>query len=68
MAADGAFQGRILVIDDDPTVRRTVAEMLRRSGYEPLQAATHEEALSSLGRPDAVPPSSPPGSYGFRRR
>jgi putative nucleotidyltransferase with HDIG domain len=45
---NGVPGGRILVIDDDSTVRGTVAEMLRRSGYEPLQASTHEQALSLL--------------------
>lgn len=48
MAENGVPGGRILVIDDDATVRGTVAEMLRRSGYEPREAATHEQALALL--------------------
>jgi putative nucleotidyltransferase with HDIG domain len=39
---------RILVIDDDELVRRTVAEMLASCGYEPVQAATPDQALALL--------------------
>jgi putative nucleotidyltransferase with HDIG domain len=43
--------GPILVIDDDPIVRTTVVEMLERSGFTPLEAATHEDALAHLDDP-----------------
>jgi cyclic di-GMP phosphodiesterase len=52
-AGDGSEAGaaglpRILVVDDDPIVRTTVVEMLARSGFVPLEAATHDEALGLL--------------------
>jgi putative two-component system response regulator len=47
-SSEGAPRGRILVIDDDAIVRCTVAEMLARTGYEPVEMATHEAALRHL--------------------
>ena len=46
----------VLVVDDDPTIRSTLAEALHQWGYESLQAATLAEALAivSRERPDAV--------------
>ena len=35
----------ILVVDDDPTVRNLVSDLLRDAGYDPLPAADGEEAL-----------------------
>jgi putative nucleotidyltransferase with HDIG domain len=49
--AGAAGPPRILVIDDDPIVRTTVVEMLARSGFTPLEATTHVEALGLLDDP-----------------
>jgi two-component system cell cycle sensor histidine kinase/response regulator CckA len=38
--------GRILVVDDEPTVRDIARKMLSRNGYEVIQAASGEEALA----------------------
>ena len=40
----------ILVVDDEPRIREILAAYLRRDGYEPLLAATGEDALDLLGR------------------
>lgn len=39
---------RILLVEDEPPVRTVIAEMLRRSGYEVLDAAGAVEALELL--------------------
>ena len=36
---------RILIVDDDPTVRRLVATLLERAGYETVEAGSGEEGL-----------------------
>ena len=36
---------RILAVDDEPSVLRIHAELLRSNGYEVWEAATGEEAL-----------------------
>jgi DNA-binding NtrC family response regulator len=50
--------GRVLVVDDEPLVRWSIAETLRGSGYEITEAADAESAVRTLfeaGRgPDAV--------------
>ena len=38
----------ILLVDDDPSVRKIVADMLERSGYGALAAADGESALAAL--------------------
>jgi two-component system KDP operon response regulator KdpE len=47
---------RVLVVDDEPAIVRTVAANLRARGYEVLTAATGEAALSSveLHQPDCI--------------
>ena len=43
----------ILLVDDDDDVRETSADMLEELGYQVVQAASGEEALSMLdSRPD----------------
>ena len=37
---------RILVIDDEPTVRGMVARILRKAGYDPVEAADGEEGVA----------------------
>jgi CheY-like chemotaxis protein len=51
-----AGRGSVLVADDDPAVRRLVAETLRGEGAELREAADGEEALREIRdrKPDAV--------------
>ncbi len=42
--------GRILVADDDEAIRSVLSRLLRREGYEPLQARDGEEALGVVRR------------------
>jgi DNA-binding response OmpR family regulator len=41
-------KGRILVVDDEPTIRVSLGETLARAGYAVLTAASGEEALALL--------------------
>jgi nitrogen-specific signal transduction histidine kinase len=43
----------ILVVDDEPDVRSNVAELLRETGYEVLEAADADTALDLLSRDEA---------------
>jgi two-component system response regulator MprA len=47
---------RILVVDDEPQLRRALERALKLEGYEVEQAADGDEALSAVGgrRPDAI--------------
>jgi len=47
-ANDLGGSGTILVVDDEPSVRDVAHQMLSRSGYKVLQAASGEEALASF--------------------
>lgn len=38
----------ILIVDDDPVVRRSLGMLLKRAGYTPDEAATPEEALAKV--------------------
>ena len=40
--------GSILVVDDEPDVRRVVGLILKRAGYEVLEAADGEQAIETL--------------------
>lgn len=40
--------GRVLVVDDAPTLRRVACRVLRRAGYIPLEAASAADALAIL--------------------
>ena len=42
------YMKKILVLEDEPSIRSFVVINLRRSGYEPIEAATGEEALEML--------------------
>lgn len=43
-------QGSILVVDDEPSVRRVVRRYLERSGFSVLDAASGKEALEIFHR------------------
>jgi CheY-like chemotaxis protein len=48
---------RILVVDDDPDIRETLAELLREEGYAVISASHGREALCALElepRPDLI--------------
>jgi signal transduction histidine kinase/CheY-like chemotaxis protein len=52
-SSDLRGQGRILVIDDDPTVIRIVHRMLTRMGYDVETRSSGEEGLVELGQDSA---------------
>lgn len=45
MITSGDYRPIILVIDDEPTIRKMVCRLLDRAGYQVRAAATPEEAL-----------------------
>jgi two-component system, OmpR family, response regulator MprA len=55
-AAIGSVVVRILVVDDDPAVRRSIDRALRLEGYEVVAVSSGGEALGALAQtpPDAV--------------
>ena len=48
--------GRVLIVDDDPEVRRVLARMLQPEGYEVYEAGDGEEGLAQaeVHRPDVI--------------
>lgn len=56
LASDKDEKQRILVVDDDPTVRTLLSEHLKTLGYEVATAANGEEALALCAqrRPDLM--------------
>ena len=44
--------GRVLVVDDETNMRRTLADILRNEGYEVATAATGEEAVQRCSEAD----------------
>ena len=52
----GPAAGRILVVDDEPQIRRVMRTALTAHGYEAYEARTGEEALDSLrdSNPDLI--------------
>jgi DNA-binding NtrC family response regulator len=44
--------GKVLVVDDDPSVRETIRLILQRAGYEVLTAANGEEATAIMQQDD----------------
>ncbi len=44
--------GVVLLVDDDPLVRRATARMVKRSGFTVVEAETGREALEIAGQPD----------------
>jgi two-component system, OmpR family, KDP operon response regulator KdpE len=49
-----AARAKLLLVEDDPAIRRLVRAALDRAGYEPIEAANAREALSlaDTARPD----------------
>jgi EAL domain-containing protein (putative c-di-GMP-specific phosphodiesterase class I)/ActR/RegA family two-component response regulator len=47
--AEDAYQARVLLVDDDASVRRDYARALRRAGWEVDTAQDGREAIASLG-------------------
>lgn len=57
MPGEGSGQrGRVLVVDDEPTIGDVVSRYLERAGYHTALAVTGKDALSSVAaeRPDVV--------------
>ena len=49
--ADPAFQGaRILVVDDEAGIRRTLTQLFTRMGYHATEASSGQEALEQIAR------------------
>jgi two-component system, NtrC family, response regulator AtoC len=46
-----AASARILVADDEPNLRRVLVAILRREGYDVVQAADGADAIDALGQP-----------------
>ena len=42
------FMGRVLIVDDDEHVRKTVGSVLKQGGYEVIEAADGEEAIAMI--------------------
>jgi DNA-binding response OmpR family regulator len=67
--AQGSLQ-RILVVDDDPAIRRLLRDKLDASGYEVWTAASGNEALEVIGRRGmphlAIVDINMPGMNGLR--
>ena len=45
-------QGRILVVDDEAQIRKPIGLMLKKEGYEVVEAADGEEAIEMIGAGD----------------
>ncbi len=56
MRAETRWMARVLVVEDEPEVRRACAEIVRDLGYTPLVATDGVEAVRAFDRyhPDAV--------------
>ena len=48
LVAPSAPARRVLIVDDEPEVRRVLARLLTRDGYHVVEAATADEALALL--------------------
>src|ERR687893_1140440 len=45
-------QGRILVVDDEAQIRKPIGLMLKKEGYEVVEAVDGEEAIEKIGAGD----------------
>ena len=50
----GRKRGVVLVVEDDPDVRQTAAEMLEANGFTAIEAANGREALEILRRDPTI--------------
>ena len=50
VAQEGAARPRILVVDDEPSMREMLRIVLRRDGYDVAVAASGTEAIAAIGR------------------
>jgi putative two-component system response regulator len=48
LAVNNGSEGRILIVDDEPAVRRVLHKLLRNRGYEVIEAASGQQALDML--------------------
>jgi CheY-like chemotaxis protein len=51
---DAANAARVLVVEDEPLVRNYVADVLADSGFEVIEAANGQEALTLLSRRSGI--------------
>jgi len=54
-SASAAAGLRILLVEDEPALRRLLARLLRMSGFAVIEAADGIEALQLFSSPDGVP-------------
>ena len=45
-------QGRVLVVDDEAQIRKPIGLMLKKEGYEVVEAVDGEEAIEKIGAQD----------------
>ena len=45
-------QGRVLVVDDEAQIRKPIGLMLKKEGYEVVEAVDGEEAIEKIGAGD----------------
>ncbi len=45
-------QGRVLVVDDEAQIRKPIGLMLKKEGYEVVEAADGEDAIEKIGAGD----------------
>ncbi len=47
--SEPTLQSRVLVVDDDPTLRRMLTRLLKRAAYDVVDVGSGREALAALG-------------------
>ena len=54
LAADRQPRPKILVVDDDPSIRETTMALLTTLGFDVTSAASGKDALERVGTPSAI--------------